>query len=200
MPACSKFLRITVISKRTLTKDVEIGYIELDLDELERRDEWIKLKLLGDAANNSADPGSSGMEATAPQNGHPSIRTNVNVMNHYVLPNRDYSNDIVPIYSGNIPMVCKQILALNIANRDELARTAVNVYIGLGKEYDLFSKLVQTEICSTEDLNIIFRGNSVATKAIDYYMKIVGMGYLNVTLGDLVKQVYKSKEICEVMS
>jgi hypothetical protein len=190
---CVRYIRISVYSKKTLSKDVEVGYVELDLEDLDRRDEWMKLKMTIDT-NNPDSVGSSNYEADQTS----AIRINVNVINHFTLPNKDYSQGLYEIYSKNIPLMCKQLIQLNNVNRDDLARTTVNYYVGIGRELELLHNLIKLEIFSTEDLNIIFRGNSIATKAIDYYMKIVGMSYLGVTLGDLVKQVYKSKEICEV--
>lgn len=44
----------------------------------------------------------------------------------------------------------------------------------------------------------MFRGNSLATKAMEAYMKLVAGDYLLETLGDYVKQVLDSNESCEV--
>ena len=43
-----------------------------------------------------------------------------------------------------------------------------------------------------------FRGNSMATKTIDQYMKMVGHQYLYSTIGRIINQVYLSKDSCEV--
>lgn len=44
----------------------------------------------------------------------------------------------------------------------------------------------------------MFRGNSLATKAMEAYMKLVAADYLQETLGDYVKQVLESNDSCEV--
>ena len=44
----------------------------------------------------------------------------------------------------------------------------------------------------------MFRGNSLGTKVIDMYMKMVGLDYLNYVLGNLVAEVMNDKESCEV--
>lgn len=46
--------------------------------------------------------------------------------------------------------------------------------------------------------HLMFRGNSLATKAMEAYMKLVAADYLHETLGDYVKQVLDSNESCEV--
>ncbi len=48
------------------------------------------------------------------------------------------------------------------------------------------------------DPEVLFRGNSVATKALDYYMKLVGLRYLDRTIGQNIKDIYESKKSCEV--
>lgn len=50
------------------------------------------------------------------------------------------------------------------------------------------------------DPNVLFRANSLTTKVIDLYMKIVGMPFLHSTLTDIVMEVYGNKESCEVFS
>ncbi|KAL9987866.1 hypothetical protein ACROYT_G002239 [Oculina patagonica] len=63
----------------------------------------------------------------------------------------------------------------------------------------------------TEDENLVFRGNSFATKAMDSYMKMIGesitanndqhcliVKYLQETLGEFVQSVYESEDDCEV--
>lgn len=48
------------------------------------------------------------------------------------------------------------------------------------------------------DANTIFRGNSMASKGIDVYMKLIAMQYLHDTLGDAIKSLINDKKACEV--
>ena len=55
------------------------------------------------------------------------------------------------------------------------------------------------EFCSAaENEHLLFRGNSVATKAIEAYMKLVGEQYLHDTLQDPIKALITSSEDLEV--
>jgi hypothetical protein len=45
---------------------------------------------------------------------------------------------------------------------------------------------------------VLFRGNTLTTKAIDYYMKLVGKDYLSSTLGPLINVIYEEKKNCDV--
>ena len=53
-------------------------------------------------------------------------------------------------------------------------------------------------MCNTADENLTFRGNTLATKSIDTYMKMVGKNYLRDTLGGFVNAVYENEEDTEV--
>jgi len=44
----------------------------------------------------------------------------------------------------------------------------------------------------------MFRGNSLGTKVIDMYMKMVGLDYLHYVLAPLVEEVLNDKDSCEV--
>jgi len=48
------------------------------------------------------------------------------------------------------------------------------------------------------DPNTLFRGNSMASKGIDVFMKLTAMPYLHKTLKTTVEEIIKAKEPCEV--
>lgn len=58
--------------------------------------------------------------------------------------------------------------------------------------------IVQAEIEATPSPNIIFRGNTVATKSVDSYMRLVGQPYLNSVLGPIIQEIYQGRKSCEV--
>lgn len=44
----------------------------------------------------------------------------------------------------------------------------------------------------------MFRGNSLATKAMESYMKLVAGNYLQETLGEFIRSALESNDNCEV--
>jgi len=62
----------------------------------------------------------------------------------------------------------------------------------------LLDTLVTYELANTPDLGTIFRGLSIATKAIDAYMKLVGKKYLHDTMGKIIRDVHNQKKSCEI--
>ena len=52
----------------------------------------------------------------------------------------------------------------------------------------------------TDDDHLTFRGNSLATKAMEAYMKLVGESYLHDTLADVISAIVDTAQVtdCEV--
>ena len=53
--------------------------------------------------------------------------------------------------------------------------------------------IIQAEIASTPDNSLTFRGNSIATKSMEAYMKLTGETYLRDTLTRFVIDIVSSK-------
>jgi len=83
---------------------------------------------------------------------------------------------------------------------EEIAGTLVNIYAMENRVIEFIHKLTMQEIQNTDSVSIIFRANSLTTKVIDLYMKVVGMEYLHSVLTDLLVEVYDDKESCEIDS
>ncbi|XP_065829535.1 ras GTPase-activating protein nGAP-like [Oscarella lobularis] len=82
--------------------------------------------------------------------------------------------------------------------KDEIAQTLIRIVNSCGKSHDFLMDIVMTEVHNLEDENLIFRGNTFATKAMDTYMKLVGEKYLRDTVGAFIRYLYESDEECEV--
>merc|ERR1712137_141672 len=67
-----------------------------------------------------------------------------------------------------------------------------------GRAEDLIIALTCDEVEQTDDSDVLFRANSLATKTFDYYLKLVALPYLHSTIEEVIREIYATKKPCEV--
>ncbi|XP_046844941.1 disabled homolog 2-interacting protein-like isoform X2 [Xenia sp. Carnegie-2017] len=126
------------------------------------------------------------------------LKMRVKFHKNLILPLGLY-NELLEFLKNNYSSLCLFLEpVLSAKSKDEMARILVRILQSCGKAKEFLIDLVITEMQRSGEENIMFRGNSFATKAMDYYMKMVGEEYLERTLGEFVKSVYMFEEDCEV--
>jgi len=188
-------LTCSVYSRSRLQKDPELGKVFIPFDVLElnkQHEEWYQLV---PPSFSEADT-SSLLYAAKEEYG--AIRLKITLIEEKVLPLQDYQSLFEMIIHPEMAVV-RKIGEVVTKEREELARRLLKVFsCKVGGCVEFLRILTHYEIFSTEDSNILFRGNSLATKAVDQYMKMVGTKYLQNTLKNLVMTVYKDSQSCEV--
>ncbi|KAK4511850.1 Invasin CotH7 [Mucor velutinosus] len=83
-----------------------------------------------------------------------------------------------------------------------LAKNLLRIYEGMGLTLTWIKSLIDYEVSSlsSDDVNILFRGNSFFTKVIDNYMKMSGMEFLEEALQFTIQKICKFSLHIEVES
>ncbi|XP_046840472.1 ras GTPase-activating protein 4-like isoform X2 [Xenia sp. Carnegie-2017] len=131
------------------------------------------------------------------------IRLKIGLLEETILPLKCYiplvnllMDTVKTSYENvNVLSLLEQVMT---ADRTSIGRSLVKLYLSQGMIVDLLDLLTKTEVMNTETLNTLFRGNSLATKALDEFMKVIGLPYLLETLKPIIDKIYKEKRYCEI--
>ncbi|XP_035427780.1 RAS protein activator like-3 isoform X13 [Cygnus atratus] len=145
------------------------------------------------------------LERWYPLSGHssgeraPSVRVRGRYREVRVLPIVRYK-ELAEFITFHYRELCAHLEpTIAVRHKEELAGALVHVLQSTGKAKAFLVDLGVAELDRFDDREaLIFRENTLATKAIDEYMKLVGGKYLQDTLGEALAQLCTSDDSCEV--
>ncbi|XP_023383923.1 rasGAP-activating-like protein 1 [Pteropus vampyrus] len=82
--------------------------------------------------------------------------------------------------------------------RQDLATKLVKLFLGQGLAGRFLDHLTRREVARTTDPNTLFRSNSLASKSMEQFMKLVGMPYLHEVLKPVINRVFEEKKYMEL--
>ncbi|XP_052419029.1 rasGAP-activating-like protein 1 [Carassius gibelio] len=85
-----------------------------------------------------------------------------------------------------------------VESRQDVAMTLVKIYLGQGLVVPFLDYLNTREVHSTTDPNTLFRSNSLASKAMEQFMKAVGMLYLHQVLKPIINRIFEERKYVEL--
>nr|XP_044995224.1 RAS protein activator like-3 [Jaculus jaculus] len=127
------------------------------------------------------------------------LRARIRARRLRVLPSERYK-ELAEFLTFHYTRLCGALEpALPAMAKEELATAMVRVLRATGRAQALVTDLATAELarCGGREA-LLFRENTLATKAIDEYMKLVAQDYLQETLGQVVRRVCASADSCEV--
>ncbi|KAI9341698.1 hypothetical protein BDR26DRAFT_860124 [Obelidium mucronatum] len=182
--SCTHSIRLSVNSGLNLDNgDSELGYIFFSLNSmsLERRVENVI---------NLVAPNSGGQEKTSSQ---PSIKVAYLLTTSQSLPMDSYQ-ELITMLSVP-PLEAFQFLSATLPHdhRDEFYDSYLNLLMALSTPIlPALTCLIDREISTTDDPNILFRGNSVLTKMLERFMRVVGSDYVKETLQEPIGNIVQN--------
>ncbi|KAG0290308.1 hypothetical protein BGZ96_006177 [Linnemannia gamsii] len=127
------------------------------------------------------------------------LRLKLKYEEQIVLPLVNYEEimDIIVNFREN--NVISKLAGL-VSDLESFSRNVLRILEGRSLAVVWLNTLIDEEIAeaSPTRINTLFRGNTLLTKALDAYMRLVGTEYLDDTLGDILRSICKNKVACEV--
>ncbi|TRY78202.1 hypothetical protein TCAL_13221 [Tigriopus californicus] len=128
----------------------------------------------------------------------PSIRLKCQFQSVDILPLRDYE-DFLYFLKDEYKSICKLFEPnISVKVKEELSLSLMNVFHGEDIAEDVLAEIVVDEISNIENEHLTFRGNSIATKAMESYIKLVGQRYLQSTLQNVITERLLNDQDLEV--
>ncbi|NWX23062.1 RASL1 protein, partial [Aegotheles bennettii] len=83
-------------------------------------------------------------------------------------------------------------------SREDVATKLVKFFLGQGLAVPFLDYLTTRELARTTDPNTLFRSNSLASKSMEQFMKVVGLPYLHQVLKPVVNHIFEEKKYVEL--
>ena len=125
----------------------------------------------------------------------PSIRLKAQYQSIDILPLRDYE-EFLYFLKDEYKDLCKLLEPnISVKVKEEMSNNLMNVFHAEEMAEDVLADLVVDEISHLENEHLTFRGNSIATKAMECYIKLVGGQFLLSTLQTVISDILSTNDL-----
>uniref|UniRef100_A0A669CNH8 RAS protein activator like 1 n=1 Tax=Oreochromis niloticus TaxID=8128 RepID=A0A669CNH8_ORENI len=122
------------------------------------------------------------------------LRLKVRLVEDQILPSM-YYQPLIDLLVDALTMLEE---VTTVESRQDVAMTLVKIYLGQGLVVPFLDYLNTREVNHTTDPNTLFRSNSLASKAMEQFMKAVGMLYLHEVLKPIINRIFDEKKYIEL--
>ncbi|XP_011329978.1 probable Ras GTPase-activating protein isoform X3 [Ooceraea biroi] len=127
----------------------------------------------------------------------PALRVKCRFQSVDILPVQVYQ-EFLEYLKTDYPSLCEKLEpVIGVKAKEDIATALVAVMQREKKAPQFLADLVMMDIHRIDDERLTFRGNSLATKAMEAYLKLTGDRYLQETLGAVVRGAVEGGD-CEV--
>ncbi|CDW56472.1 Ras GTPase activating protein [Trichuris trichiura] len=176
--------------KRKENRTSLIGHVDIPVNSLCSKypvEKWYVIC----GHDKSASKGGGGGEAI-------SLRVKARFQSVTVLPLKVYVR-LLQFLTENYLQLCLVLEpVLSVRAKEDFATSLVRIMHSQHLAKNFLCDLIMAEIEGLENDHLMFRGNSLATKAVEAYIKLIGEQYLHRTLASFVRTIQSSDEDCEV--
>ncbi|CAI2357607.1 unnamed protein product [Caenorhabditis sp. 36 PRJEB53466] len=185
--------------KKKKDRPTLIGYVIIQIDQLDGRNPVERWYTVNQTHHNDTSSRiASALGAKSSNQDTPSLRIKARWQSVDILPLRAYE-DLVQLLCYSYLPLCEQlepILAVKV--KEDFATSMVRVMYKQRLAKEFLCDLIMKEVEQLDNDHLMFRGNSLATKAMESFMKLVADDYLQSTLSDFIKTVLQCEDSCEV--
>uniref|UniRef100_A0A0N4ZZ53 Ras-GAP domain-containing protein n=1 Tax=Parastrongyloides trichosuri TaxID=131310 RepID=A0A0N4ZZ53_PARTI len=184
-------------SKKRKDRTTLVGYVQIKMDQLLSRypvERWYTVKVGSEGFSNKLT--SNWVSKTSSEQA--SIRVKARFQTVDVLPMHVYDHLLYFIKENYLPLCLALEPMLSVKAKEDFANSLVKVLHKQRCVKEFLCDLIMSEVDVLDNEHLMFRGNSLATKAMEGYMKLVADDYLQETLGDFIKMVLEGNDNCEV--
>lgn len=192
LPQVNDLLRITVYDRDLLSAPDFMGQTTIALSEIPIKQSFLSSFILYPRAVDTAQSTFSGAQSQTP-----AIRVKLHLNVIYVFPESRYT-EFTQLLFSDPDMKLLTFVDFHSQRKEPLALNLVKMFYANNMLFRLTSYLIESEIRSTSDPEILFRGNSLTTKVVDALQKLFGGRFLSATLGPIIDKIAQLKKPVEL--
>ncbi|XP_055840723.1 ras GTPase-activating protein raskol isoform X2 [Episyrphus balteatus] len=181
-----------VEKKKKRDKHQFVGSVKIPIHEVTSRsfsEDWYQI--LSEKNDNSMNRGSS-KEVT------PTLRIKCRFQSTDILPINVYG-DFLAFLKENYKRVCESLEpVIGVKAKEDIGQALVLLMHAQGLAGAFLTDVVALDLLRVGDQRLTFRGNSLATKSMEAFLKLTGEQYLQDTLSAPINEIIQSDRDCEV--
>ncbi|XP_063696053.1 ras GTPase-activating protein raskol isoform X3 [Culicoides brevitarsis] len=177
--------------KKKRDKHVLVGSVKIPIHEVTSRtfsENWypiISEKHESISKNSSKEP-------------IPTLRIKCRFQSTDILPLETYS-EFLEYLKENYKQVCEQLEpVIGVKAKEDIGQALVLLMYAQGMIGSFLTDVVALDLLRVGDQRLTFRGNSLATKSMEAFLKLTGEQYLQDTLSAPISEIITSDKDCEV--